>query len=196
MGRKAAPSDMYRPTDATCVAVGIGVAAACTAEAAAQVPGEQTQVPETQLPAAPPGPAQASGLERWLDPATAPFIAIPDITTDPNSGTTVGIIPTWLATDEDHDIRRIIAPDVIHNPYFGYGMHARIYAYPSSDEQWSITAGVKQRVERSFIAQFQDGRLRNSRWSISTVLLYETLRPGPPGGKSCDVPSPDGAKPV
>jgi len=112
-------------------------------------------------------------LKRWFNPATAPFLPIPEISADPNSGTTIGLIPTWLVTDENHDIRRIVAPDVIYNPYFGYGMHARIYAYPSADEQWSITAGIKEHVERSLIAQFQDGRLRNSRWSFSTVALYD-----------------------
>jgi hypothetical protein len=29
---------------------------------------------------------------------------IPEIATDPNGGTTVGVIPTWLLTDEHEDI--------------------------------------------------------------------------------------------
>ena len=110
---------------------------------------------------------------RWFHPTTAPFIPIPEVGTDPNSGTTVGLIPTWVQTDEHEEIHRIIAPDVLHNPYFGYGTHGRIYAYPSADEQWSIVAGIKQRVERSFIAQLQQGRLRKSRWSIATNLVYD-----------------------
>ena len=123
------------------------------------------------LPA--PAARSSSDLGRWFNPATAPFIPIPEIATDPNGGTTVGVIPTWVQTDEHEDIRRIVAPDVMHNTYFGYGVHGRIYAYPSADEQWSITAGVKQRVERSFIAQLQQGRLRETRWSLATSLVYD-----------------------
>ncbi len=102
-----------------------------------QVPTETPQVPQTQLPAPPPTPAPEtpSGLARWFNPATAPFIPIPEIAVDPDSGTTVGLIPTWIKTDENHQIRQIIAPDVLHNPYFGYGMHARMYSYTSKDEQ-------------------------------------------------------------
>jgi hypothetical protein len=33
------------------------------------------------------------GLARWFDPATAPFIPVPDVDHDPNSGTTLGLIP-------------------------------------------------------------------------------------------------------
>jgi outer membrane protein assembly factor BamA len=122
---------------------------------------------------APPPSQPASGLGRWFNPSTAPFIPIPEVGTDPNSGTTVGLIPAWLQTDEDQDIRRIIAPDVLHNTYFGYGMHGRVYAYPSADEQWSVTGGIKERVERSFIAQLQRGLQRERRWSINTTLLYD-----------------------
>ena len=65
---------------------------------------------------------------------------------DPNNGTTVGILPTWVRTDANHDIDQIIAPDILHNAYFGYGMHMRFYAYPSEDEQWSVVAGIKERA--------------------------------------------------
>jgi len=159
--------------------------AQCGCVLAALLAATQLQQVHAQVPVQPPEPLQTevpvpatpvqpnSGLGQWFNPATAPFIPIPEIATDPNSGTTVGIIPTWLHTDEHEDIRRIIAPDVMHNTYFGYGVHGRIYAYPSADEQWSITAGIKERVERSFIAQLQHGRLREQRWSIATSLVYD-----------------------
>ena len=129
-----------------------------------------------QLPAAEPGatqvPAPGTGLSSWFNPSTAPFIPVPEIAVDPNSGTTLGVIPTWIQTDEHHDIRRIIAPDVLHNPYFGWGAHARIYAYPSVDEQWSVIAGVQQRVERGFDAEYEHGRSRLQRWSVSGSAIY------------------------
>ncbi len=130
-----------------------------------------------QLPSAEPpevkAPAPETGLSRWFNPATAPFIPVPLIGTDPDSGTTLGVLPTWIVTDQNQDITRIIAPDINHNPYFGWGAHGRIFAYPSEDEQWSIMAGLKQRVEREFDGEFQYGRARRKRWSFNASVIYD-----------------------
>ncbi|HEV7138258.1 MAG TPA: BamA/TamA family outer membrane protein [Steroidobacteraceae bacterium] len=140
------------------------------------VPPSHLPVPAAEAPQSvpkPPAAAASGGVARWLNPATAPFIPIPEVAADPDNGTTVGLIPTWLKTDEHHDIRQIIAPDIIHNPYFGYGVHGRIYDYPSKDEQWSVIAGIKQRVERSIDGEYQAGRLRDRRWSVNLSVLYD-----------------------
>ncbi len=131
---------------------------------------DPTQAPP---PCAVPAPPSPTGLARWFNPATAPFIPVPEIGVDPNSGTTLGVIPTWIQADEQHAIRRIIAPDVLYNPYFGYGAHGRIYAYPSEDEQWSVIAGIKERVEREFDAEYQKGRSRQETWSINGSLISD-----------------------
>jgi outer membrane protein assembly factor BamA len=114
----------------------------------------------------------AGAMSRWLNPATAPFIPVPLIGSDPNSGTTLGVLPVWINTDDDHEIRRIIAPDILHNPYFGYGVDGRVYAYSSKDEQWSIDSGIKERVERDVDAEYQVGRLRDQRWSMNDSLIF------------------------
>jgi Omp85 superfamily domain len=130
----------------------------------------------TQAPAQgpiPPPAAPSKGFARWFNPATAPFIPVPEIAVDPNGGTTIGVIPTWVTTDENHQVRRIVAPDVIYNPNFGWGVHGRIYGYTSGDEQWSLVAGAKERVEREFDAEYQRGRLREGRWSFSGSVVYD-----------------------
>jgi hypothetical protein len=130
----------------------------------------------TQAPAQGPLPPPAEppkGLARWFNPATAPFIPVPEIAVDPDSGTTLGIIPTWVHVDENHQVTRIIAPDIIYNPYFGWGTHGRVYGYTSGDEQWSVVAGIKERVEREFDAEYQRGRLREERWSFSLSVIYD-----------------------
>ena len=119
-------------------------------------------------------PALPLGAGRWFKPRTAPFIPVPEIDLDPNSGTTVGLIGVWLTTNEHSEVRRILAPDVIYNPYFGYGARARIFDFPSSDTQWSVVGGAKQRVEREFDARYESGRAEECALVIS---LRGGLRP-------------------
>jgi outer membrane protein assembly factor BamA len=147
--------------------------ASCSREVAAQATVEPEAVPQTQLPAAAAGPAQKRGLGYWFNPVTSPFLPLPEIAVDPNSGPTYGLLPVWLRTNANHDVTQIIAPDLIYNDYFGYGTHARLYVYPSLDEQWSVSAGFMERVERSFFGQFQRGRLRDTRWSTWISVVYD-----------------------
>jgi hypothetical protein len=102
-----------------------------------------------------------------------PFIPVPEIGQDPDSGTTLGVLPVWLITDDEHRIRRIIAPDLLYNPNFGAGFHGRIYDYPSEDKQWSLIAGLKQKVEREFNGEYTLGRLREHRWSFTGSVVYD-----------------------
>jgi outer membrane protein assembly factor BamA len=112
-------------------------------------------------------------LQKWLNPKSAPFIPVPEIATDPDSGTTLGLLAVYLKTDDNNEISQIIAPDVLHNPNFGYGMHARIYSFASNDKQWSLVGGIKERVEREFDAEYQVGRARLENWSMSFSAIYD-----------------------
>jgi outer membrane protein assembly factor BamA len=120
-----------------------------------------------------PTQATAGWLARWLNPGKAPFIPIPEIATDPDGGTTVGLLAVILKNDDGDHISQIIAPDVYHNQNFGYGTHARIYSYASGDTQWSVVGGIEERVERGFDAEYQSGRQREDRWSIGYSLIYD-----------------------
>jgi Omp85 superfamily domain len=142
-----------------------------TASWAAPPPDDPTQAPAPG-PITPPV-TPPTGFWRWFDPSTAPFIPVPLIGVDPDSGTTLGLIPTWVHTDDNQEINRIIAPDVLYNPYFGFGVHGRVYGYSSKDEQWSVVTGIKERVEREFDAEYQRGRLRGELWSFNTSLIFD-----------------------
>ena len=120
-------------------------------------------------PVAPP----PSRLERWFDPANAPCIPIPEIDTEPHSGLTLGVIPTWLRTNTRDEIERIIAPDIIHSQYFGWGSRMRIFGYPSADTQWSVVGGLKQRVEREFDGRYLTGQTRTGEFSWSVEAIYD-----------------------
>ena len=145
----------------------------CPREVAAQATAEPETIPQTQLPAAPPRPTSKRGLGYWFNPVTSPFLPLPLIAVDPNSGPTYGLLPVWLKTNANRDITQIIAPDFLYNDYFGYGAHARLYVYPSPDEQWSVSAGLMERVERSFFGQFHRGLQRDTRWSTWISVVYD-----------------------
>jgi len=89
----------------------------------------------------PAAPSPNLSQRHWYN--DLPFIPVPEIGQDPDSGPTIGVLPVWLMTDDEHRIRQIIAPDVAYNPNFGWGVNGRIYNYPSEDEQWSLVSGVK-----------------------------------------------------
>lgn len=133
-------------------------------------PGDVPPAPDasgTQSSAPPPD------LGHWYDLSRLPFLPVPDIGSDPNGGTTVGILPVWLHTDDNHDITRIVAPDITHNPYFGWGVHGRVYEYPSEDEQWSLVAGIKEKVERGVDAEYQLGRLHQGNFTSTTDVDWD-----------------------
>ncbi len=62
-----------------------------------------------------PGRAPAFRAGALVRPRECPFIPIPEIDTEPHSGLTLGVIPTWLRTNTHDEIERIIAPDIIHS---------------------------------------------------------------------------------
>ncbi len=102
-----------------------------------------------------------------------PFIPIPEVGTDPDSGTILGFLPVFLTTDENREIRRILAPDVIYDPNFGLGARGRIFGYPSEDTEWYVVGGLKQRVEREFDAFYTTGLTRQDTWSFSMQTVYD-----------------------
>jgi hypothetical protein len=130
--------------------------------------GAEVPAPDVVMPQ---GPPRNLPEMHWYE--KLPFLPVPEIAQDPDSGTTVGILPVWLVTDDEQHIRRIIAPDVLYNPNFGYGFHGRIYDYPSEDKQWSLLAGLKERVEREFDGEYTLGRLREHSWSFTGSAIYD-----------------------
>lgn len=144
-------------------AVGLFAAASCLAG--------QEAPQASDAPSAPAGPP--SGVARWLNPATAPFIPIPEIDVDPQSGVTLGVIATFIDVNDRGEIERITAPDVFHSQYFGWGAGISMYGYPSEDSQWLVTGSIKERVERGFDARYLAGQTRTTPLSWSVETLYD-----------------------
>jgi len=138
-------------------------------------PPDATATSDPSVPAGKTVPAaqKHSWTDYLFDPSVAPFIPVPEIDVDPNSGTTAGLIPTVLITNDRDEITKIIAPTIDHNPYFGVGVGVSLYSYPSQDTQWSVNAGAQQRVQKSFDYEYIAGRQRDTRWSFAASLVYD-----------------------
>ncbi len=131
-------------------------------------------------PVAPTAPStsQSSSTGNFVDSAlsslrTLPFIPVPEVSTAPYSGVDVGLIPVVLKETANGEIDQILAPDIYHSSYFGWGATFRLFRYPSADEQWSVIAGTEQRVQRTFDAEWDHGLLRNTPWSWTLHAMYD-----------------------
>lgn len=141
------------------------VALACGSLSARAAPAKPTAHPAQ----GPPAPAHFN----WRDPTTWPVLPVPNISVDPNSGETIGVIPTWLQHDKRGHITRIVAPDIVENTYLGWGADARILDYPSADTQWYLVGGFEEHVNSSFDGLYQTGLLRDGPWSFTAEGVYD-----------------------
>jgi hypothetical protein len=153
-----------------------GFAAPAAAPPGAPVQATAPPSPSPQVAGPIPAPKPKKKPEHkinWLNPTTWPVLPVPLTAVDPNSGLTLGMIPTMLLTNARNEITDIIAPDILHNPYFGWGVDGRILAFPSEDTQWSIVGGAEQRVESTLDLEYQTGLLRESPFSLTVEGLYD-----------------------
>lgn len=112
-------------------------------------------------------------LTRWGNPQDWPFIPLPEIATDPNGDTTIGFLPVWLVTDDQKQIRQMIAPDLTYNPTLGIGGTLRWFSYPSEDTQWYIVASGAETIDRDIDLFYSTGRTRQDGWSFDGRVRYE-----------------------
>lgn len=178
------PFPKHSPRRVVRAALGLIAAAPLGLAARAAVPPESVATPPPTTPAQTPqltGPIPVPKPKKakprhkidWLNPTTWPVLPVPLTAVDPNNGTTLGIIPTMLVNNSRNEITDIIAPDIMHNPYFGWGGHGRILAFPSQDTQWSIVGGGEQHIESTLDMVYETGLLRESPFTLSVEGLYD-----------------------
>jgi hypothetical protein len=107
------------------------------------------------------------------NPDTWPFIPVPEIATDPNGGTTAGILAAVLYTDSKNQITDIFAPDIETNTTLGPGGTFRYLSYPSEDTNWYVTAGGQRKIARRVDVDYQTGRKRKQWWSFEGRFYFE-----------------------
>ncbi|HXN86274.1 MAG TPA: BamA/TamA family outer membrane protein, partial [Candidatus Binataceae bacterium] len=127
------------------------------------------------------GVAEVFHPEEWqwphkfslTDPDTWPFIPVPEVATDPNGGTTVGILAAVLFTDSKNQITDILAPDAEVNTVQGTGGTFRYLSYPSEDTNWYVTVGAQVKIARHLDLDYQTGRTHKNWWSFEGRFFFE-----------------------
>ncbi|MBI3801020.1 MAG: BamA/TamA family outer membrane protein [Deltaproteobacteria bacterium] len=112
-------------------------------------------------------------LVGYLDPRGWPFIPIPEVGTDPNGGTTAGIMPVFLFLDEHQQVNRIVNGDLTYNSTLGIGSSLQVLSYPSDDIYWSATAGGAERIARTVDLFYSTGLSRERWWSFEGRVLFD-----------------------
>ena len=135
------------------------------AQEAATAPASQ------QAPAQP--AANPADDEPWWHLSHLPVIPVPELVTAPHNGASVGIFPIALSNNDQGQTSQILAPDIIHSPYFGWGARFRVFRFPSDDVKWSVVGGGKQSVEREFDADYEVGLRRDRDWSWNVHAMYD-----------------------
>jgi outer membrane protein assembly factor BamA len=114
------------------------------------------------LAAAPP----ASALERS-------YIPIPEIITDPNEGTTIGLLGVVLFIDEKDEIKYMLAPDFRYNQTKGVYPTFRFYGYPEPARRYSIVAGKSTTRDENYEFEYTDRTFWDGRAFVLADILYE-----------------------
>ncbi len=111
-----------------------------------------------------------------LGPALArawTVIPIPEFIADPNEGTTVGLLPVVLFTDEQDRIRYMLAPDFSYNRTKGFFPRFRLFGYPSRTRQYALVAGKSTTKDERYLAEFTDRGLWDERAWIFAGAMHE-----------------------
>ncbi len=111
----------------------------------------------------------------WMNPSNWPFtlIPIPEVATDPNAGTTYGLLMVALFEDSHKQISSIFAPDLNNNTKLGFGGGLRYFAYPSEDTEWYALTEFHENIERRVDLDYSTGRQHQSQWSFEGRLFFE-----------------------
>lgn len=137
--------------------------------------------PRVQAPASNPLPAVAPEMPPMPKPQDAPpasradrffnaaakvmtkswkgnvFVWLPAISTDPNTGPTVGLMPVMVLADpQSKHIRHLIAPSYTYNALFGQTVTSRYYYYPTDESQLYNALSYSQHENREVKIRYEN----------------------------------------
>ena len=101
------------------------------------------------------------------------FIPIPEIITDPNEGTTIGLLAVVLFLDEKDEIQYMFAPDFRYNQTKGSFPTIRFFGYPSPARRYSIVAGKSTTKDEDYELEYTDRTFWEGRAFVLASFLHE-----------------------
>ncbi len=160
--------------------------ALCAAPAAAATSHARTPIEEpesaeivphrefpTQLPEAP-EKKETPWILRWMirPLKRGMFLRLPVIDTDPNRGTTFGVMPIWvLQGEKDERIEQIHAPSLTYNQDFRFTPTYRYYWYPQEDASVVARASYSK-YEREAMGQWEDRTVLGTPYDVMLRVQY------------------------
>lgn len=101
------------------------------------------------------------------------LVPLPEIIVDPNEGETVGVLGTVLFSDEDQELKRILAPDVRYNDITGVYPTLRLYEYLTRRQKLFLQAGKATKIGEYFEALYDGEGLFEGQIDAQARLFHE-----------------------
>ncbi len=111
---------------------------------------------------------------RWmLEPRkNGILVRLPIVDTDPNRGTTFGVLPILVIEDpETNRITQIHAPSLTYNADFGLEPTYRYYYYPTSEASFSLRAS-EGKYEREAMTEYSDRHVFGTPYDVFLRFHY------------------------
>jgi hypothetical protein len=86
------------------------------------------------------------------------FVAVPVVDSDPNSGVTYGVMPVWVQTGQDGRIRRIHAPSLTYNRYFGFAAKYELIDFSKEHRVQQFRASSAEKYNREVVYEYDTSR--------------------------------------
>jgi len=94
------------------------------------------------------------------------YFVIPAVGTAKNDGTDVGAIVSYIFTDEEGRVTKIIAPVYIHNEFLGHRGTLNLFWYPTRGDAYKLIVSYTEVIERKFMFDFQRLLLGGGKYSL------------------------------
>ncbi|MCH7885879.1 MAG: hypothetical protein IIC01_11610 [Planctomycetes bacterium] len=101
------------------------------------------------------------------------LVALPIIDTNPNKGTTMGVMPIYVVLPSHKNIAHIFAPSLTYNPTFRIEATMRYYWYPNERANYFVRAAVSGNQNQDFIGQMEDLDFLGRGLALSARLAFD-----------------------
>jgi len=101
------------------------------------------------------------------------YIPIPEIITDPNEGTTIGLLGVVLFLDDKNEIQYMLAPDARYNKTKGFFPTFRFFGYPTPTRRYSVVIGKSTTKDDDYELEWADRGLWDGKAFLLANFLHE-----------------------